>query len=86
MHCNIHCNVQCIYTITMYLCNNIVYIQGIMNTHIMMYIHAELFRIHAKITVAKGDGLALAKQKGLVQNKIKNYLSRSFSLPGVNHY
>lgn len=59
---------------TMYIGNNI------------MYIHAHLLHIHIKVTAAKGGGLALAKQKALVQNKINNYVNQSFLLPGVNDY
>lgn len=52
----------------------------------IMYIHAELLHIHIKVIGAKADGLALAKQKASVQDKIDIYLNQSFLLPGVNRY
>lgn len=60
------------------------YIMYVSNT--TMYIHAKLLHIHIKAMVGKGDGLASAKQKALLQNRINNYLNGSFLLPGVNHY
>ena len=53
------------------------YITYIHNNNIT-WIRAELLHSHIKTIVAKGDGLASAKQKAAVQNKIKHSLNQIF--------